>query len=64
LKINFLLSGDNVFVNCEYGIAFNCAKTWDNCVQLPVICSGFELSRDNCAHLHRFECLLPHKVTA
>jgi len=57
MKLRFFSDMCDVFVSCECGIAFKNAVTWDRCALLPVICAGFELSRDNCAHFNRIECL-------
>ena len=64
MKLSLFSSKNDVFVNFEYGIAFNDAALRDRCALLPVQIAIFGLSRDNCAHFDRFEYLLPHNSTA
>ncbi len=62
MNLSVFSSNDHVFVNCECikGYAFKNALLWVNCALLPVICAIFKVSQDNCAHLSRFEYLLPY----
>lgn len=64
MNITAFASLGNVYANCEWikGFAFKNAALWVKCALLPVICAGFGLSQDNCAHFGRFEYLLPHIV--
>jgi hypothetical protein len=66
MNITLFASHGNVFVNCECikGYAFKNALTRVNSALLPVICAGFGILRDNCAHFRRVECLLPHNSFA
>lgn len=66
MNITLFAGQENVFANCECikGFAFKNATLWVKCALLPVICTGFGLSQDNCAHFGRVECLLPHHSPA
>jgi len=66
LNITMIADRNEVFVTCEYikGYAYKNGALWVNYALLPVICAVFGLSQDNCAHLSRIGCLLPHNRCA
>lgn len=66
MNITVFSSSGNVYSYCECinGFAFKNVTSWVKCALLPVICAGFALSQDSCAHFGRIECLLPHNSCA
>ena len=66
LSITMIADRDEVFVACEYinDYAFKNGALGVEYALLPVICAGFGLSQDNCAHLSRIGCLSPHNCCA
>ena len=62
MNISTFCSNSNVFINCECikGYAFKNAAFLVKSTLLLVICAIFGLSRDNCVHFCRVECLFPH----
>ena len=66
MNISVFSNNGSVYTDCEClnGYAFNIAVAGNKCVLLPVICDDSGLTRDNCAHFYRIECLLPHINTA
>ena len=64
MKLRSFCSKDDVFMNIEYGIAFDNAQSGDRCALLPILTSDFGLSQDKCALFDRVEYLLPHYYSA
>ncbi len=62
MKLSTLVSGGEVFASCEcmLGYAFDMGSLGVNCALLSVICAGFGLLRDRCAHFYRSVRLSPH----
>ena len=66
MNISGFASCGSVFARCECvkGFAYSKAASGVKCALLPVICAGFGLSREYCAHFSRVEYLSPHNRCA